>query len=64
LSPVHLLKVRNSQFTDLDFHSRMASKEAVELYIESPVAHGEPVPTEEETLDISSQLSNLLINNL
>jgi len=29
----------------------MASKEAVELYIESMVAHGEPVPTEEETLE-------------
>lgn len=27
------------------------AREAIELYIESLVAHGEPVPTEEDTLE-------------
>ena len=27
------------------------AREAIELYIESLVAHGEPVPTEEKTLE-------------
>jgi hypothetical protein len=41
----------SSVFTiDIDLLKKMA-KEAIELYIESLKAHGEEIPTEEETLE-------------
>lgn len=35
-----------------DLHEAIAmAQEAIELYLESLVAHGEPIPTEEKTLE-------------